>query len=193
MNLPNALTIFRLLLVPVFTYLYAHSSYAWGLIVFVTAALTDMLDGYLARKYHQITNFGKLADPLADKLMTLSMLYCLCKSGYVPWWILYIILAKELVLIIGGTLLVRCRNVVPYSNWAGKITTVTFIVSIICVYPWHSCEWLHETGGVLMMVAVGFALFALFNYVSQYRKYRVKSESGEKVLKMDPGRKRIDV
>ena len=65
--------------------------------------------------------------------------------------------------------------------------------SIICVSPWHSCEWLHETGGVLMMVAVGFALFALFNYVSQYRKYRVKSESGEKVLKMNPGRKRIDV
>ena len=180
MNLPNALTVFRLLLVPVFTYLYARGAYTWGLVVFVTAALTDTLDGYIARKYHQITDFGKLADPLADKLMTLSMLYCLCRSGYVPWWILYIILAKELVLIIGGTLLVRCRNVVPYSNWAGKITTVTFIVSIICVYPWHEIAWLHEAGGILMKVAVGFALFALINYVSHYFKYRVKNEAGAK-------------
>ena len=180
MNLPNALTIFRLLLVPVFTHLYSIGSYLWGLAVFVTAALTDALDGYLARKHHQITNFGKLADPLADKLMTLSMLFCLCKSSLVPWWILFVMLAKELVLIVGSTLLVSRRNVVPYSNWAGKLTTVAFIVSIVCVYPWHSLRWLYEVGSVLMKVSVGFALFALINYVSQYIKYRVKKESDEK-------------
>lgn len=180
MNLPNALTILRLILVPVFTWLYAHGVFLWGLAVFIAAALTDMLDGYLARKHHQITNFGKLADPLADKLMTLSMLYCLFSSRLIPGWILYTMLAKELVLIIGGTLLVRCRNVVPYSNWAGKLTTVTFIIAIVCVYPWHSLSWLHEAGSALLMVAVGFALFAMLNYIAQYFKYRVKKESAAK-------------
>lgn len=180
MNLPNALTVFRLLLVPVFTWLYSLGEYTWGLVVFVAAALTDMLDGYLARRWGQITDFGKLADPLADKLMTLSMLYCLAKSGLAPRWVLYTMIVKELVLIVGGTLLVRCRNVVPYSNWAGKVTTVTFIVAIVCVYPWHSLIWLREAGGTLLMVAVGFALFAMLNYVTQYFKYRVKKEAAAK-------------
>ena len=156
MNLPNILTVFRLLLVPVFSYLYTIEVYSWALIVFLLAALTDLLDGYLARKYNQITDFGKLADPLADKLMTLTMLFHLCSSGHVPWWILYVMLAKELVLVIGGTFLVSRRNVVPYSNWAGKVTTVSFIASIVLVYPWHSVELVYAIGSGLMTISVGF-------------------------------------
>jgi len=180
MNLPNILTVFRLLLVPVFSYLYTIEVYGWALIVFLAAALTDLLDGYLARKHNQITDFGKLADPLADKLMTLTMLYHLCADGYVPWWILVVMLGKELVLVIGGTFLVSRRNVVPYSNWAGKITTVSFIASIVLVYPWHGVELVYAIGNGLMTISVGFALFAMVSYVMTYLKYRVKKEADTK-------------
>ena len=174
MNLPNTLTLLRLIMVPLFSGLFRSGAYIWALVIFLLAAATDALDGFLARRLHQITNFGKLADPLADKLMTLTMLYNLCHAGYVPTWILVVMAAKELFMVVGGSFLVSRRNVVPYSTWAGKVTTVTFIISIVFVYPWHEYHMLRRVGGVLMTVAVGFALFALVSYILQYIKYRKK-------------------
>ena len=80
MNVPNALTILRMLMIPLMVYVFNSFGAHWALLVYVVASATDVLDGYIARKYNQITDFGKLMDPLADKLMVLTMLYMLSKS-----------------------------------------------------------------------------------------------------------------
>ena len=84
MNVPNALTILRMLMIPLMVYVFNSFGAHWALLVYVVASATDVLDGYIARKYNQITDFGKLMDPLADKLMVLTMLYMLSTRAIYP-------------------------------------------------------------------------------------------------------------
>ena len=95
-TIPNVLTMIRLLLIPVFVILYMNGHPKGALAVFAVASLTDLLDGFLARKLNQISNFGKLFDPLADKLMVLTALICQGVGGVIPWAAILIIAGKEL-------------------------------------------------------------------------------------------------
>ena len=99
-NIPNALTMLRLALIPVFVILFWNGHRKMALVVFVVASLTDMLDGMLARKLNQITDFGKLFDPLADKLMVLTALVCQGLAGVFPWSAILIVGLKELVMLL---------------------------------------------------------------------------------------------
>ena len=103
MNLPNKLTVLRMVLVPFFvaTLLLSQNneSLKWvALVLFVVASLTDFADGYIARKYNLITNFGKFMDPLADKILTISGMICLIELGRIPSWIVVIIVAREFII-----------------------------------------------------------------------------------------------
>ena len=93
MNLPNKLTIARVIAVPFFIGAYYFSWYLLAFIIFVAASLTDMLDGKIARKYNLVTNFGKFMDPLADKLLVCSAMICLIPSGKLPTAIVIVIIA----------------------------------------------------------------------------------------------------
>ncbi len=95
MNLPNLLTALRMALIPVFVLVYGRGLTALALLIFLAASLTDCLDGYLARKWNQVTPFGKLFDPMADKLLLLSVLFCLARNGDIPWWMVAVMGAKE--------------------------------------------------------------------------------------------------
>ena len=172
LNVPNVLTIIRMLLIPVFAGLYAAGHPVAALCVYVVACITDAVDGYLARRWNQITAFGKLMDPLADKLLQLTMMCCLTLTGYIHWWILVVMAAKEIFMVVGGTMLLKKRNVVVFANWAGKVATVMIILSVLAIYPWHSWQWLRTTGTVMLDVAVGFSLFAMVNYITIYVKKR---------------------
>ena len=94
MNLPNKLTMMRIILVPVFVVLYVKSFYIPAFIVFIIASVTDMLDGKIARKYNLVTNFGKIMDPLADKVLVYSAFCLFVENGTVPAWMLIIILFR---------------------------------------------------------------------------------------------------
>ena len=135
-NVPNALTLLRLALVPVMAVLYFQNMRMAALAVFVLASLTDWADGYIARKYQLITNFGKLMDPLADKLMVLCALICHGIAGVFPWTAIGIVAAKELLMVAGGALMLK-RGIVVYSNLWGKSATVVFIAALILGY-FHS-------------------------------------------------------
>ncbi len=172
MNIPNLLTVIRMALIPVFAALYVADRPVVALIVYVAACITDAVDGYLARKWKQVTAFGKLMDPLADKLLQLTMLCCLALTNYIHWWVLAVMAAKEVFMVIGGTMLLKKRNVVVFANWAGKIATVMVIISVLAVYPWHTVSWLRTAGHVMLDVAVGFSLFAMVNYITIYFKKR---------------------
>ena len=132
-TIPNVLTMIRLLLVPVFVVVYFRTSaepkYA-ALAIFAAASLTDMLDGYLARKLNQITDFGKLFDPLADKLMVLTAMVCQTFWGPLPLVAVIIVAAKELMMVLGGVFMLS-KDVVVYSNYFGKAAQVGFIAALI--------------------------------------------------------------
>ena len=170
-TIPNVLTMIRLLLVPVFVVVYFRTSaepkYA-ALAIFAAASLTDMLDGYLARKLNQITDFGKLFDPLADKLMVLSALVCQAVTSVFPWAAVIVVACKELVMVLGG-LFMLSRDVVVYSNIVGKAAQVCFILSLILSF-FHVplAEWGTRLDLILLWITVGLAVLAMVVYAAEY-------------------------
>lgn len=138
MNTPNKLTLLRILLIPVFVVLFEISAIPnniiWALLVFVIAAITDQLDGHLARKNNQVTSFGKLADPLADKLLTISALICFVDYGvpYLPGWAVIVIIGRELI-VTGIRLIAMTEGTVIAASMWGKSKTVSQLVTIIAI------------------------------------------------------------
>lgn len=140
-NIPNALTALRLVLVPVFLWLLLVNTPAarwWALGIFMVAAYTDRLDGQIARKQGLVTNFGKLADPLADKFMTLGAFVALSYLGELTWWFTGIVAVRE----IGVTVLrevLRKKQIVVAASSGGKLKTVLQIFLIwVMIIPWAS-------------------------------------------------------
>ena len=174
-NVPNVLTMLRLVLIPVFVAFYCTGHEKWAFITFVTASVTDFLDGYLARKHNQITAFGKLMDPLADKVMVLTALLCQTITGIFPLVAFIIVMCKELMMIIGGAFMLR-RDIVVYSNMLGKSAQVAFIAALILSF-WHK-EFTAIAVPVdtwVLWLAVALALIAMVDYaVDAVKKLRAQ-------------------
>jgi len=132
MNLPNKLTIFRIILVPVFVICcYSHNLYFNGCaaVIFVVASLTDTLDGYIARKYNLVTDFGKFLDPLADKILVTAAIVMLVDFGRMPAWICITILAREFVVTGLRIVAIQSGRVIAASKW-GKLKTIIQMVGL---------------------------------------------------------------
>ena len=131
-NIPNILTIIRFILIPfIFISVISHR-YLTALIIFTISALTDILDGYIARKYNYITDIGKLIDPLADKLTQVALLLALTILKILPLWIFIIVFIKEFVMVTSASVLYKRKDVVVYSKWYGKLATTLFYLAIVC-------------------------------------------------------------
>ena len=167
MNAPNILTAMRFALIPIFAYYLIAGEYYIAVFVFLLGGLTDVLDGYIARKFNLITSWGKLADPLADKLMQITALVILTIiKGLIPPELLAIVVAKEIFMGIGSILLYRQKKYVVSANWYGKLATVVFyfaIVMIIFRAPYSS---------VYIWAAVIATLFAFFMYVRTFQSIK---------------------
>ncbi len=179
LTIPNLLTMFRMLLIPVFliTY-YQHPERRWvSMLIFVLASITDCADGFLARRLNQITSFGKLVDPLADKLMILSMLFCLkdaellvpARMAKYNDAVLYAILGKEIFMVLGASYMLK-RGYVVHSNVFGKLSTLLFIVGIVMIFPanvtapWHGVEAVQNAGRWIMLAGTLITFAALVIY-----------------------------
>ena len=127
---PNILTIIRFLLIPIILLFLFSGNYLLAFIFFTISGITDILDGYIARKFNLVSNFGKLMDPLSDKLTQISMLAALFFLNIVPVWILIIVLLKEVIMVAGASFLYG-KSVVVYSRWYGKLATVLFYIAIV--------------------------------------------------------------
>ncbi|MGI6239692.1 MAG: CDP-alcohol phosphatidyltransferase family protein [Christensenellales bacterium] len=163
--LPNVLTLARLLMVPVFLYVYFRFPdqrvYAFG--VYAAAMLTDALDGWLARALNSVSKFGMLMDPLADKLMTLSAIVCLTISGLLPYPVLLLVAVREIAMIVGGFLAAR-TGIVISADISGKLATLLFTLSIALMMPWHGNAALSAVGGFLIYPAVALSFYAAIHY-----------------------------
>jgi cardiolipin synthase len=167
MNIPNILTIIRLLLVPVFILVFFSeipNAMLISFLIFLFAGLTDFLDGYIARKYNLVTKWGSVLDPLADKLMSITVLLCLTYEAIIPVWVLVVIMAKELLMIIGGAVLYKKGTYVP-ARFYGKVATVLFYVAVIFLEIHRTIDL------ILMYVTVFAALFSFYKYYENYKKY----------------------
>ena len=182
MNLPNKLTLLRIFLVPVFVALMLLEHSLAGLIVFVMASLTDFLDGQIARKYNLITTFGKLMDPLADKILVMSAMLLFVQFGHVPAWVVIIILAREF-LVTSLRLIAAGDGVVIAADMWGKVKTVTQMVWILCTLLWMVLDSANLFSSVffesimlwliflLMVLSVFFSILSGANYVYKNRGF----------------------
>ncbi|HEX6257478.1 MAG TPA: CDP-diacylglycerol--glycerol-3-phosphate 3-phosphatidyltransferase [Euzebyales bacterium] len=135
LNPANVMTALRVLLVPVIIVLLlvdTTSASVWALIAFIVASLTDTADGWLARRRGEVTRWGKLADPAADKILVLGVLAALVVTGDVPWWVLAIIALRELAVTVQRQVLLRRDIVMAASIW-GKLKTVSQLIAICLV------------------------------------------------------------
>lgn len=169
MNIPNALTIIRLLLIPGFVY-YFFSSMEYGIriavVIFAAAGLTDILDGFIARKYNLVTRLGIVLDPLADKLMLLTVLVSITMKNQISYWIIVIVAAKEAMLILGAINLFNEHDIVVPANRLGKLSTITFYIAILAVTFDIPYNRLILDGFVLVTIV------ALVTYINSYINIR---------------------
>lgn len=175
LNVPNVLTMIRLALVPVYVALFVSGQKYAALVTFLVASLTDLLDGRIARKYNLITDFGKLVDPFADKVMVLTALFSMAIGSpvipsVVPWTAVVILLLKELVMVAGGIVMYR-HGIVVYSSMVGKVAHCVFIAGLIATYfhDWFAqvcAGWMLTPDLLLLWLGVCITLCALVFYVS---------------------------
>ncbi|MGE5474627.1 MAG: CDP-diacylglycerol--glycerol-3-phosphate 3-phosphatidyltransferase [Ignavibacteriales bacterium] len=163
MSVPNFITVSRFFLIPIFVYLMLNKQYEFAIGVFLFAGFTDVLDGYIARKYNKVTDLGKILDPIADKTIQLAVLLMIVITNIVPnvLPLLIIVLLKEIMMAIGSGVLWG-KGVVVQAFWYGKFSTVVFYVAValsIILKPY---------GKFFLIIAVISQVFAFLMYLKSY-------------------------
>lgn len=180
-HIPNILSCLRIAMTIAFIILFVKGYYLPCLILFIACFITDILDGFLARKFNWVSNFGKLVDPFADKFMLISSLACLVSVRAYPIYLLVILVVKELLLILGGLIVLKKRKVSVYADIWGKLATGLFFVSIVLslaklAFGPFIPEWLLLT---LYIAALTVSVLSFFHYAYMAgfigKKYRAHS------------------
>lgn len=169
MNLANKITIFRVFLVPLFMIvLYSNTQYSTYIaaIIFIFASLTDTLDGYIARSRNLVTNFGKFADPLADKILVSAAFISLVDLGKIPGWVVVIIIARELS-ITGFRTIAASEGITIAASSLGKIKTITQLIAIISLllnnYPFRLINFPFDN--IMLYIALFFTIVSGIHYI----------------------------
>ena len=169
MNLPNKLTMFRVILIPFFVFFLLYPGFeGYGnyiaTAIFIVASLTDLLDGKIARKYNLVTNFGKFMDPLADKLLVCSAMICLVETNQLPAWIVIVIISREFI-ISGFRLVASDNGVVIAASYWGKFKTTFQMLMIIVLILNVNHPAFQVLGTVLIYAALALTVISLCDYI----------------------------
>lgn len=173
MNTPNKLTVARMIMVP---FLVVFLLTGWGgeanryisLILFVAASITDWFDGYIKRKNHLVTNFGKFMDPLADKLLVCSAMICMIELGRLPAWFVIIIIGREFI--ISGFRLIAAENgIVIAANYWGKFKTVSQMIMIILLILHFDLSVFVILEQIFIWLSLALTVISLMTYIWQNR------------------------
>lgn len=177
MNLPNKLTIFRMILIVPFVVILLGGEAGWfganrlipdciALAIFIVASLTDLIDGKIARKYNLVTNFGKFMDPLADKLLVSAAMIALVDMGRIPAWVVIVIISREFI-ISGFRLIASDNHVVIAASYWGKFKT-TFQMIMVCLMIsglGSMFLWVQILTDVVMWIALALTVISLIDYL----------------------------
>ncbi len=169
-HIPNILSVIRICMVFLFIYLFFaeyseyHRYHALG--VFILAGATDVLDGILARRFGWVTDLGKLLDPLADKLMQCTALICLFVSKLIPWWVLAVLVLKEVMMGFGALYMFKSKQQIVVSRWFGKAAVCIFYLAIFLIIVFN--DQLGEYIQLIYGIVIATALAAITSYFMDY-------------------------
>ena len=167
-HVPNILTITRFLLIPFIVIFALQDNYIAAAVFLILSGFTDVADGYIARKFNFITDFGKLMDPLADKCTQIATLVVLVVQGIIPMWMLMIVIIKEALLVAGASFLYG-KNLVVSSKWYGKVSTVFFYIAIFCSMMIKQFNLAFHFDTYIYYIAIGLTLFSLIMYFKEFQ------------------------
>lgn len=178
MTIPNLLSIFRIILIPVFGYLYFNIEgdfSLWPAIVLIISGLTDLADGFIARKFNQVSDLGKILDPVADKLTQVAVVSCLSFNFAPLRFLLVFYVLKELAMLTGGAITIKSGIKLPSAKWYGKLSTfeLYFSMFLLLIFPNVSDTIVY----IIVIVSTVLALFALIMYIRQFFDLR-KNKKG---------------
>ena len=189
-NIPNMLTVLRLVLIPFIVIAIDQEQYILAIVLFSFSSLTDILDGVIARKFGFITDFGKLMDPVADKLTQLSIVAVLWVNQVLPLWMFLALFLKEFVVCIGALFLYKRRDVVVSSKWYGKVTTVLMYLAVVSSLliklipsigkPFLFLRYEMTFDMIIYLLAFLFALFSLLSYTEVFGGFIFKKKKEDK-------------
>ena len=167
MNLPNKITVFRIFMIPFFVACMLIKEIPYHEIIagviFIIAALSDLVDGKIARRFNLVTNFGKFMDPLADKLLVQSALLCFVANGLLPAWIAIVIMSREFI-ISGFRLVAADKGIVIAAGYLGKLKTVfQMVMSVMLIFHFSHPVWL-ATEQIFIWGSLILAIVSLIDY-----------------------------
>lgn len=169
-NIPNILSVIRILLVFVFVFCFFSLEYPYvALVIFLLAGATDVVDGYLARRNNWVTNLGKVLDPFADKLMQCTVLVCLYIKDFIPIWFVLPFIFKEAFTLLIGFVVIKRRSVAVVSKWYGKFTVCLFYATIAISMIFR--DYLLDNPLVAMIIFIPAVLSALITLVAYVKHY----------------------
>lgn len=173
MNLPNKITLGRVLMIPIYLIFMLVPGIPYGrliaAIIFTLAAITDAIDGYIARKHNLITNFGKFMDPIADKLLVCSALICFVEFNQMPSWITIIIISREFI-VSGFRLIASDNDVVLAASWWGKIKTIVQVIMSVLLTLNLDYSFFNILEVITMYLAMVLTVISLVDYLYKNRQ-----------------------
>lgn len=165
-NVPNSLSLLRILVIAPFIYFFIRDEYIWAAVMLIVSGLSDMFDGAIARRFNQHTRLGELLDPLADKLTQGTVVICLGIKFPVVIPLVAILLFKELLMLTAGVVMIRIHKSPPAAKWYGKVGTIVFYLAVILIVALKAI-WGYENMAItvtLLAITVAFMIFALIKY-----------------------------
>jgi cardiolipin synthase len=171
MGLANSLTVLRILLIPVFVSLLVYRRPGLAFLVFLAAALTDLLDGYVARRRGSQSRLGAFLDPMADKLLLISSFVTLTWLKALPFWIAAVVISRDVILVVGALVIhMAGGRIYPRPSWSGKAATFFQILTVVTGMGAHYFK-MATTSHVMMWLAAGFTVVSGLQYIVQGMRF----------------------
>lgn len=178
LTIPNMLSTFRICLIPLYVWLYCvKQDYIWTANILILSGLTDIVDGFIARKFHMTSDLGKVLDPIADKLTQGTMLFCLITRFPFMLVPLVLLILKEVFTGIMGMLVIRKTGVVYGANWHGKVATCLLYALMIIHVVWHDIPDLFSNCLIVICIIMMLISFILYGVRNMKALKSAKSDS----------------
>lgn len=175
LTVPNAMSLFRILMIPVFIYFSLKDNIPGALIALALSGLSDALDGFVARKFNQITELGKMLDPLADKLTQGAVAICIAVRYPSICPLLFLLVTKEIIMLCGACYLLKLKKKPCASKWYGKVSTTLFYIAIGLIVVLDS--FMHVTeptfilvSNIALIVTAAFMIYTFIRYAAIFRE-----------------------